>query len=305
VTTETLVLDDGRQATYEVVGDGEPALWFEGGPGFNAALGRGDCDVLADRFRCYLVDAPGTGGTTAPSDKREYGAKGSAAFYEQARRALGLPEVTLLGHSWGGTVCLAYAALFPTSTRRCIAIDAWGARRDVDEGPAAKAEMAAGFERHVGEPWFAAAKAAWEAADAPGFLESDDPEATWNPAWPLYFAHPERPLAQKHIARLSRDLRFGREPWSIADESAYEDDLFALLPQIRVPTLVVVGELDFICGPANAREIARRVPGAELVLIPDCGHIPAYEKPDEFRQAVLDWCGPAVPSTEHRAGHRL
>jgi hypothetical protein len=42
VATETLVLDDDRQVTYEVVGDGEPALWFEGGPGFNAALGRGD-----------------------------------------------------------------------------------------------------------------------------------------------------------------------------------------------------------------------------------------------------------------------
>ena len=213
--------------------------------------------------------------------------------------------MTLLGHSWGGTVCLAYAALFPTSTRRCIAIDAWGACRDVDEGPEAKAEMAAGFERHAGEPWFAAAKAAWDATDEPGFLESDDLEATWNPAWPLYFAHPERPLAQKHIARLSRDLRFGREPLSIPDDFAYEDDLFALLPQIRVPTLVVVGELDFICGPANAREIARRVPGAELVLIPDCGHIPAYEKPDALRQAVLDWCGPSVLSTERRAGRRL
>ncbi|HEY5168253.1 MAG TPA: alpha/beta fold hydrolase, partial [Thermoleophilia bacterium] len=106
MTTETLVLDDGRQATYEVVGHGEPALWFEGGPGFNAALGRGDCEVLADRFRCYLVDAPGTGGSTPPSDKREYGAKGSAAFYENVRRALHLPPVTLLGHSWGGTVCL-------------------------------------------------------------------------------------------------------------------------------------------------------------------------------------------------------
>jgi proline iminopeptidase len=57
-----------------------------------------------------------------------------------------------------------------------------------------------------------------------------------------------------------------------------------------VPTLIIVGELDFICGPSNAREIARRVLGSELVIVPDCGHIPAYEKPMEFHQTVLKWC---------------
>ena len=289
MTTEILALDEGRQATYEVVGDGEPALWFEGGPGFNAALGRGDCEVLADRFRCYLVDAPGTGSTTPPSDRRQYTATGEAAFYEEVRRALGLPSVTLLGHSWGGTVCLAYAALYPEATRRCIAIDAWAAR-DIEEGPAAQAEMAAGLTRHAGEPWLAAAEAAFEAAGRPDFLDRDDPEAEWSRAWPLYFAHPERHLARQHIARLTRDLRLGREPWLLADESCYLDDLFELLPLICVPTLVVVGELDFICGPAHAREIARRVPDAELVTISDCGHIPAYEKPDEFRRTVFEWC---------------
>jgi pimeloyl-ACP methyl ester carboxylesterase len=290
MTTEILALDAERQATYEIVGQGEPALWFEGGPGFNAALGRADCEVLADRFRCYLIDAPGTGGTTAPVDKREYGAKGTAAFYEEVRQALGLGPVTLLGHSWGGTVCLAYAALYPESSRRCIAIDAWAACRDIDEGPEAQAELAAAFTRHAEEPWMPAAKGAFEAAFQPDFFELEDPESVWSRAWPLYFAHPERPLAQQHIARLTRDLRFGREPSRLGDESGYLDDLFALLPLIRMPTLIVVGELDFICGPSNAREIARRVPKSELVTIPDCGHIPAYEEPVEFRRIVLDWC---------------
>ncbi len=292
MTTEILALDATRQVTYEIVGQGEPALWFEGGPGFNAALGRADCEVLADRFRCHLIDAPGTGGTTAPADKRQYGAKGSAAFYEEVRQALGLGPVTLLGHSWGGTVCLAYAALFPESSRRCIAIDAWAACREIDEGAEAQAEMAAAFTRHAGEPWMPAAKEAFEAACQPDFFDVDDAESVWSRAWPLYFAHPELPLAQQHIARLTRDLRFGREPSRLGDESGYLDDLFALLPLIRVPTLIIVGELDFICGPSNAREIARRVPGSELVIVPDCGHIPADEKPMEFRQAVLKWCDP-------------
>jgi pimeloyl-ACP methyl ester carboxylesterase len=125
----------------------------------------------------------------------------------------------------------------------------------------------------------------------PDLFDRGDPEATRNPAWPLRFAYPERPLARQHIARLTRDLRIGCEPWSLSDEAVYEEDFPALLLRTRVPTLVVAGELDFICGPAQARAIARLVPGSELVIIPDCGHIPAYEKPDEFRRVVLEWAG--------------
>jgi proline iminopeptidase len=97
-------------------------------------------------------------------------------------------------------------------------------------------------------------------------------------------------LAQEHIARLSRDLRLGREPQVYGEEAAYADDLFGLLPRICAPTLVIAGALDFICGPAQAREIAARAPGCELVIMPDCGHIPAYEKPQEFREVVFGWC---------------
>lgn len=283
-------LEGERRATYEVVGEGEPALWFEGGPGFNAALGRGDCEVLGERFRCYLIDPPGTGGTSPQVDTRLYGLRGTAAFFEEVRAALGLGRVTLLGHSWGGSVCLAYAALYPGTTRRCIAIDPWAASREVDAGAAARASLEAVFARFGGAPWMPAARRAFDAGMSPDFLDRDDPEAAWNPAWPLYFAHPERPLAQKHIARLSRDLRFGREPSLYGEEASYDDDLVGLLRDISVPVLVIAGELDFICGPAQAAEIAARVRGCEYIVMHDCGHIPAYEEPEEFRRIVLAWC---------------
>jgi pimeloyl-ACP methyl ester carboxylesterase len=51
--------------------------------------------------------------------------------------------------------------------------------------------------------------------------------------------------------------------------------------------LVVAGELDFICGPAQARPIADGISGAELVMLPGCGHIPSVEAPQAYRQAVL------------------
>ena len=289
MSVKTVRLDGGRQATYEIVGCGEPALWFEGGPGFNAAMGRADCELLADRFAFYLVDAHGTGGSTPPKDPADYRAEGTARFYEEVRRALGLDSVTVLGHSWGGTVCLTYAALFPEATRRCVAVGAWSAS-SVAASPEAVAEFECGLARYAGAPWIDEASRLWDDADDPGWIALPEPEARYAPVWPFYFAHPESPRAQAHIARLARDARFGRGSWA-ATTSVFEgnDELLGLLPSIVAPVLLLYGELDFICGRAHARAIAGLAPGAQLIFLPDCGHMPACERPELVRDEVLNW----------------
>jgi pimeloyl-ACP methyl ester carboxylesterase len=62
-----------------------------------------------------------------------------------------------------------------------------------------------------------------------------------------------------------------------------------LLGHVEGPTLIVADELDFICGPAQARPIASAVTGSRLVLLPGCGHIPTIEAPEEYRHAVLEF----------------
>ena len=59
-----------------------------------------------------------------------------------------------------------------------------------------------------------------------------------------------------------------------------------LLPQIRVPTLLMVGEHDVITPPDEMREVAGGIAGAEFVVIKDAGHLPPLESPVEFN-AVL------------------
>jgi pimeloyl-ACP methyl ester carboxylesterase len=55
--------------------------------------------------------------------------------------------------------------------------------------------------------------------------------------------------------------------------------------------LIVAGELDPICGPAQARPISEGLPRATaaLALIPDCGHLPAIEARDTYLEAVEGW----------------
>jgi pimeloyl-ACP methyl ester carboxylesterase len=65
------------------------------------------------------------------------------------------------------------------------------------------------------------------------------------------------------------------------------EDLRDRIGRIRLPTLVMVGRDDVATPPAKAREIAERIPGAELVEIPDAGHLSALEQPERVTEALL------------------
>lgn len=64
------------------------------------------------------------------------------------------------------------------------------------------------------------------------------------------------------------------------------------LARIASPTLVVAGALDQVTAPDQAREMAQRIPGAELVVLPGAPHIANVEQPDAFADQILRW----VPS---------
>jgi proline iminopeptidase len=63
-------------------------------------------------------------------------------------------------------------------------------------------------------------------------------------------------------------------------------DLRPRLPEIAVPTLVILGRQDWVCSPASGRAIADGIPGARLVELPDAGHFGFSETPERFVGAV-------------------
>jgi pimeloyl-ACP methyl ester carboxylesterase len=67
------------------------------------------------------------------------------------------------------------------------------------------------------------------------------------------------------------------------------------LPRLRCATLVMCGDADQLTPPENSREIARLVPGAELVIVPRCGHMLTMEQPRQVNAALLAWLGRNAP----------
>ena len=70
---------------------------------------------------------------------------------------------------------------------------------------------------------------------------------------------------------------------------AARPDSTSLLPKISCPTLVVVGEDDVATPPSESHYMAERIPQAQLVTIPNAGHLSNFEQPEAFNQALGDF----------------
>jgi pimeloyl-ACP methyl ester carboxylesterase len=66
-------------------------------------------------------------------------------------------------------------------------------------------------------------------------------------------------------------------------------DSRATLGTVHVPTMVLCGDADELTPPYLAEEIASGIPGAELVIVPDSGHLSALEQPEIVNRALIDW----------------
>jgi pimeloyl-ACP methyl ester carboxylesterase len=99
-------------------------------------------------------------------------------------------------------------------------------------------------------------------------------------------------LARTTAAAITRDVTamIERQPVSgiVGALHALRDrpDSTPLLPQIRIPVLVIAGDDDQIAPAAGMEEMARAIPGARFVLIRGSGHLSPLEQPGAFNDAL-------------------
>src|SRR6185312_1515332 len=110
------------------------------------------------------------------------------------------------------------------------------------------------------------------------------------PQFPLY-VHPGRAndaaLKAAYLA-MCRDVgpeAYVRQQKAIMTRA----DARTLLPTIRVPTLVLVGEQDAATPPALSDEMAATIPAARLVKVAECGHLSTMEQPEAVTKELVAW----------------
>jgi 3-oxoadipate enol-lactonase len=92
------------------------------------------------------------------------------------------------------------------------------------------------------------------------------------------------PAARQRMRASMEALRV--ESYKQALHAIITTDFRVVLPHIKVPTLVVVGEEDVVTPPSDAEFLAKNIPGVVLVTIPGAGHLTNIEKPAAFNAAL-------------------
>ncbi len=88
----------------------------------------------------------------------------------------------------------------------------------------------------------------------------------------------------------SQDLEY----MALVAEAISREDLSWVLSLVRVPVTVAVGEHDVLTPPEAARELASRISGARLAVVPGAGHLSHIDRPDAFNRILdehLSWAG--------------
>lgn len=275
---ETFTTPDGLTLAYERRGSGPLLVCHPGGPGGSAAE---FCDFagLDDAFELVLLCPRGSLGSD-PAD--DYSLASYVGDVEALREQLGVEQVDLLGFSHGGCVAIAYAAAHPAHVRRLLLVDTlavWGEE--------AEAAMTSAIEARSGEPWYPDAAKAIEEEQGGEFASAAELIANLQRQIPLYFHRWEgNELAGRELAT---DFAEAKPLHHFNTVEFPTLDLRDELRAIEAPTLVVVGDGDFICGPACADSIVRELSHGQLVTIPEAGHLVYVEQPEAFRAALTDF----------------
>ena len=245
---------------------------LHGGPGAHHDYLLPGFDALASGRELIYYDQRGGGRSPVPRET-PVGWKEHVADLEELRQQWALPQLTIAGYSWGGLLALLYAVTFPGQVSRLALVSPAPAWREARQE----------FERRFQERNLAPELQRERAVLRQSGLRERDPAEYAQRLFELsvapYFYDPTK---ARELTPFRVTGRTQQEVW--ASLNGY--DLRPQLGQLRVPALVLQGEDDVI--PVEASATMARLTGADLRLIPRCGHVPYVEAPTEFVR-VLDW----------------
>jgi proline iminopeptidase len=283
--TATLRVDTLR-LWYRVAGrstaGAPPVVFLHGGPGqgsehFERLVG----PQLEPSLRMVYLDQRGSGrsGRGAPA---LYTIDKLVSDVDSVRAALGVDRIALVGHSFGGTLALEYAARHPERVAALVfAAGLWDAPLQLGLrcGHANEA-LRATAARLVGDSAAAAARAAGDCRwmNRMPARERDSLNAT------LMFPDPRVSARLDSVERLAGRANTGEVGRALgAGLGAYR---FTHFPRLTMPVLVIAGRHDGAAVPAGLRRLAERLPNARYVEYDASGHFVYLDETQRFARDV-------------------
>ncbi len=262
-----LPLENGLRVHYRDVGPRDaPAIVLV--HGFSSSLHTWEPWVanLKRDYRVISLDLPGHGLTNCLDGDR-IGTEQFVETVDAVTRELGVDKFTLAGNSMGGGVAWAYALAHPARLEGLVLVDASGWSKNAQEeksDPLVFKLLANPVARRLMKN----TDMTWLVQD--GLRNSfANPELATDEMVYRYTALARAPCHRDALMTLASGGK-GRI-WATTEA----------LSKIKTPTLILQGEQDKLIPVAAARKFADAIPGAELVIYPDAGHLPQEEVAEE------------------------
>ena len=225
--------------------------------------------LTREGFRVIVPDQIGFGRSSKP--EIPYTFNDMALNTRRLLRSLGVEQANIVGHSMGGMLASRFAMLFPTMTTRLVLVNQIGL---TDARP--------GRVPHYLDDAYR--------ADSNGALANRTYEqvrqsitryfVTWKPEYEKYVRihwgwtqSPDWSWFSKIRGALTQMLS--------AETVVYD------WQNIKSKTLVIGGARDTPSYPAQAKHVAESIPGAQLELIDNVGHVPQFESPEIFHAKLV------------------
>lgn len=295
---EHQAVENGVKLWYKVAGTSQPGqapvLFLHGGPGYNSysfehTIGK----QLESQMQIIYFDERGSGRSERPVDE-DYRMPTLVADLEALRESLGVPKLTLMGHSFGGTIALEYAARYPEHVQKLVILD--GAA----DMPATFALWRSEIEQRYPLQWKRALRGdrgkKLELAEAKhdscavaktefglemSVLQSVDGQHfhNWQQFHDQHYQEEQSALDKasglQNTGEISNAYFGADSPFPCYDFTAFS--------RLTMPTLIMVGKYDGAIGPEQMRTLAARLPNGRF---DESAHFVYAEQPNKFVKDV-------------------
>lgn len=270
---------DGHSIHYVDEGTGPVLLMLHGNPTWSFVY-REVIRALRDRFRCVALDYPGFGLSVAapgygyqPEDHAEV----VTAFLDH----LGVQDVTLVAHDWGGPIGLTVVNRRPERFERLVLANTWAWPVNGQLRAEVASHVMGGF---VGRELIRQFNI---------FVELLIPAGhRLRKVTPSEMDHYRKALGTRERRNACAIL-----PGRIVGARTFLAQLEANLAQIAgLPTLVVWADKDMAFGDGDRRRLVESFPGSTLRMVEGAGHFVQSDAPDQVSQAIAEWHPATSPS---------
>ncbi|MFS2156796.1 alpha/beta fold hydrolase [Pseudomonas sp. Pseusp122] len=263
---------------YQVSGQGQPVVLIHG-VGLNKEMWGGQVVGLADQYQVIVYDMLGHGASPRPPANVDL--KGYAEQLLELLDHLQLQKVTVIGFSMGGLIARAFALHFPQRLDALVVLNSVFNRSEQQR--AGVIERTAQAAEHGPDANAEAALARWFSLEYQGA----------NPA---------------QIKALRQTLADNDPQGYLTTYSLFAtQDMYRAedLGSLKVPTLIATGELDPGSTAQMARQLAQKIPGAEVVVLEQQRHMMPMESPRLVNRMLLEFLDRALAAPVSQKENRL